>query len=331
MAFYDSIKLEKGMYANGKSLTETLEELDSSANYKNTDMEGLDSFQRQLKRYDIKVCGSHSDDVQKFFQTANSAVLFPEYISRAVMQGMKSADVLSDIVAAKTATLTIFGPSVTSSPVGENNSIVAEGAELPQTEIKTNPNLVSLTKRGRVLTASYEALKYQRLDIFTVTLRQIGAYIAREQLSDAVNVLVNGDGGNNAAEVITESGSFSYSSLLKLWAGLAPYELNTIIAPPALIQQILAFSEMKDANAGLDFHGTGKMLTPLGAKLICAPTLASNKIIGLDKNCALEMIQSGGIVIDSDKLIDRQLGCTAISCTTGFSKIFTDAAKVLSI
>lgn len=331
MAFYDSIKLEKGMYANGKSLTETLEELDPSANYKNTDMEGLDSFQRQLKRYDIKVCGSHSDDVQKFFQTANSAVLFPEYISRAVMQGMKSADVLSDITAAKTVINGLDYRSVTSSPVGENNSIVAEGAELPQTEIKTNPNLVSLTKRGRVLTASYEALKYQRLDIFTVTLRQIGAYIAREQLSDAVNVLVNGDGGNNAAEVITESGSFSYSSLLKLWAGLAPYELNTIIAPPALIQQILAFSEMKDANAGLDFHGTGKMLTPLGAKLICAPTLASNKIIGLDKNCALEMIQSGGIVIDSDKLIDRQLGCTAISCTTGFSKIFTDAAKVLSI
>ena len=300
MAFYDSIKLEKGMYANGKSLTETLEELDPSANYKNTDMEGLDSFQRQLKRYDIKVCGSHSDDVQKFFQTANSAVLFPEYISRAVMQGMKSADVLSDITAAKTVINGLDYRSVTSSPVGENNSIVAEGAELPQTEIKTNPNLVSLTKRGRVLTASYEALKYQRLDIFTVTLRQIGAYIAREQLSDAVNVLVNGDGGNNAAETITESGTFSYNSLLKLWAGL-------------------------------DFHGTGKMLTPLGAKLICAPTLASNKIIGLDKNCALEMIQSGGIVIDSDKLIDRQLGCTAISCTTGFSKIFTDAAKVLSI
>ena len=331
MAFYDSIKLEKGMYANGKSLTETLEELDSSANYKNTDMDGLAAFQRQLKRYDIKVCGSHSDDVQKFFQTANSAVLFPEYIARAVKQGMKSADVLSDIIAAKTVINGLDYRSVTSSPVGENNSIVAEGAELPQTEIKTNPNLVSLTKRGRVLTASYEALKYQRLDIFTVTLRQIGAYIAREQLSDAVNVLVNGDGGNNAAEVITESGTFSYSSLLKLWAGLAPYELNTIIAPPALIQQILAFPEMKDANAGLDFHGTGKMLTPLGAKLICAPTLASNKIIGLDKNCALEMIQSGNIAIDSDRLIDRQLGCTAISCTTGFSKIFTDAAKVLSI
>ena len=99
MAFYDSIKLEKGMYANGRSLTETLEELDPSANYKNTDMDGLDAFQRQLKRYDIKVGGSHSDDVQKFFQTANSAVLFPEYISRAVMQGMKSADVLSDITA----------------------------------------------------------------------------------------------------------------------------------------------------------------------------------------------------------------------------------------
>ena len=81
------------------------------------------------------------------------------------------------------------------------------------TTFRTNSNLVSLKKHGRLLTASYEAIKYQRLDIFTVTLRQIGAYIAREQLSDAVNVLVNGDGGNNAAETITESGTFSYKTL----------------------------------------------------------------------------------------------------------------------
>ena len=47
--------------------------------------------------------------------------------------------------------------------------------------------------------ASYEAIRFQRLDLFSVTLRQIGAYISRMHLEDAIDVLMNGDGNNNAA------------------------------------------------------------------------------------------------------------------------------------
>ena len=87
---------------------------------------------------------------------------------------------------------------------------------------------------------------------------------------------------------------------------------------------------MRDAQAGLNFQGTGKMITPLGAELIHIPAMTSGSIIGLDKNCALEMVQSGGIQMDSDKLIDRQLERTTISCIAGFAKIIKDASKVLS-
>ena len=41
------------------------------------------------------------------------------------------------------------------------------------------------------------------LDLFSVTLRQIGAYIARMHLKDAIDVLMNGDGNNNAATSYT--------------------------------------------------------------------------------------------------------------------------------
>ena len=68
MAFYDSINLEKGMYhVAGKNFTEVLEGLDSSENYRNTPLEGLDAYERQLKRFDIRVSGPKSDVVEKFF------------------------------------------------------------------------------------------------------------------------------------------------------------------------------------------------------------------------------------------------------------------------
>ncbi|MBQ1658593.1 MAG: phage major capsid protein [Clostridia bacterium] len=334
MAFYDSIKLEKGMYNSGRSLTEILEELDPSENYKGTSLDGLDAFQRQLKRYDIKVGGSHSDSVQKFFETSNSAALFPEYVSRAVAIGMENADHLSDIVAAKTVINGMDYRSVVSSPTDDEKSLkpVLEGASLPETYVRTNENLVKLIKRGRMLVASYEAIKYQRLDLFTVTLRQIGAYIARQQLLDAVDVIINGDGNSNSAEVINSatSGTVTYDDLLALWGKISPYELNTLLAPTDVMKKLLAITEMKDSHAGLDFQGTGKMITPMGAKLLHVPAMPASKIIALDKNCAVEMVQAGGITMDTDKLIDRQLERAAISCTAGFAKIFDGASKVLT-
>ena len=43
------------------------------------------------------------------------------------------------------------------------------------------------------------------------------------------------------------------------------------------------------------------------------------------------MVEAGSIITEYDKLIDRQLERAAITCTAGFSKIFTDASKVLSV
>lgn len=334
MAHFENITIEKGMYQTKGGMTAALEQLDPSENYAGTALEGLDAFSRQLKRFDIKVNGRGSDCVEKFFQTSNSAALFPEYISRAVRQGMERADILPNLVATVTDIEGMDYRSIVSAPSEDDKSlkIVSEGAAIPQTTVKTRENLVKLHKRGRMLVASYEALRFQRLDLFTVTLNQIGAYIARAQLKDAIDVLRNGDGNNNAADNVAAetSGELSYGDLVKLWASLAPYELNTILAPTAQMQQILAMPQMQDATAGLDFQGTGKMVTPLGASLLHAPEMESGAIIGLDKNCALEMVQAGGVMTDYDKLIDRQLERAAITCTAGFSKIFTEAAKTLS-
>ena len=298
-------------------------------------MEGLDAYQRQLKRFDIRVSGKGSDVVDKFFQTTDSAALFPEYISRAVRQGMEEADVLSGLVASTTRISGLDYRSITSVPSADDKElkVVAEGASIPQTTIRTQENLVTLHKRGRMLVSSYEAIRYQHLDLFTVTLRQIGLYIARSQLKDAVDVLINGDGNNNAAEIIAaaNAGELSYSDLIKFWNSFSPYDLSTIVASKGMTEKLMNIPEFKDSAAGLNFHGTGKMITPLGASLVRCADAPSDMLVGLDKSCALELVEAGGIVTEYDKLIDRQLERAAVTCTAGFSKIFPDATKVLSL
>lgn len=333
MANFDNVHLEKGLYSAG-CFTKSLADIDPDENYKGTALEGLDAYQRQLKRFDIKVSGAGSDTVEKFFQTSDSAVLFPEYVSRAVRRGMEQVNILNDLVATTTNINGLDYRSVSSVPSEDEKELktVLEGAYIPETSIRTKENLVTLRKRGRSLVASYEAIKYQRLDLFTVTLRQIGAYIGRTLMKDAVDVLVNGDGNNNAAKILEVSGAnLSYSDLINLWNSFDTYDMNTMVASPDMMATMLNMSQFRDAAAGLTFHGTGKVITPFGSKLLKSSALDDGTILGLDKTAALEMVKAGDITTEYDKLIDRQLDRAVISCTAGFAKLADDAATVLSL
>ncbi|MBU5626260.1 phage major capsid protein [Oscillibacter sp. MSJ-2] len=339
---FDNLKLDKGMYAqSGKSFTQTLEELDPSESYRGTALEGMDAFQRQLKRFDIHVKGVGSDMVEKFFHTTDSAVLFPEFVSRVVRQGMESENILPNI----TATVTNFDGmdyrSIASVPTEEEKSLrrVEEGSEIPTTSIRTQENLVRLHKRGRMLVASYEAIRFQRLDLFSVTLRQIGAYIARMHLEDAISVILNGDGNNNAAKSFAvgtkpiggTAGALSYDALLDFWAQFDPYALNTMLVADDVMLAMLKLSEFQNPLTGLNFQGTGTLTSPLGAKLLRTSAMPAGKMIGLDKNYALEMINGSGVTVEYDKLIDRQLERAAITSISGFAKLYSDASKVLAV
>lgn len=332
---FDNVKLEKGMYHEaGRSFTQVLEKLDPSEQYKGTALEGLDAYQRQLKRFDIKVKGAGSDLVDKFFSTSQSAVLFPEYIARAVKVGMEEANILPDITATETLIEGMDYRSITSVPEDEKNlKRVAEGAAIPQTTVRTRDSLVKLHKRGRMLVASYEAIRFQKLDLFSVTLRQIGAQIGRMHLEDAIDVILNGDGNDNKAEVshVAATGTLTYDDLLNFWNSFEPYQLNTLLVGTDTMTRLLAMSQMQDAAAGLDFHGTGKLITPMGAKVLRTSAMPKDTIIGLDKNYALEMVKAGDVMVEYDKIIDRQLERAAITTISGYAKIFEDASRALSM
>ena len=339
---YDNLKLEKGMYRQeGMSFTQVLESLDPSENYRGTALEGTDAFQRQLKRFGIRAKGAGSSPVEKFFRTMDSAVLFPEYIARTVRQGMEENDILPNITATTTVIDAMDYRSIYSVPTDEDKALqdVEEGAAIPETEVKTKEHLVSLTKRGRMLVASYEALRFQKLDLFGVMLRQIGAHIQKQQLADAVKVLMQGDGNDNAAAAFTigstpitgTKGTLGYDQLVEFWGQFDPYTMNTLLCSTGTMTQMLKIPELQNPLTGLNFQGTGKLTTPLGAQLHRTSAVADGVIIGLDNRYALEQVRAGDVLVEYDKLIDRQLERAAITSIAGFGKICDGAACVLNV
>ena len=339
---YDNLKLEKGMYRQeGMSFSQVLESLDPSENYRGTALENTDAFQRQLKRFGIRAKGAGSSPVEKFFRTMDSAVLFPEYIARTVRQGMELNDILPAITATTTVIDSMDYRSIYSEATDDDKRLcsVAEGAAIPATEVKTKEHLVKLTKRGRMLVASYEAVRFQKLDLFSVMLRQIGSYIQQMQLQDAVAVLVNGDGNGNAAPVYKvgtspisgTAGTLGYDQLVEFWVQFDPYTMNTLICSTGTMTKLLKIDELQNPLTGLNFQGTGKLTTPLGAQLHRTGAVEDGMLIGLDNRYALELIRAGDVLVEYDKLIDRQLERAAITSISGFGKICSGAAAVLKV
>lgn len=316
---YNDIKLEKGMYnLSGKSFTSALEELDPTSAYMGTELENLDAFERQLKRYNIKLSGTECDRVEKFFNSTETAVLFPEYVKRCIEKGFDDT-IISSVTAAQTVCESgHYLGCVMDDSVAYTST--AQASELPTTTVKEGTTAVVLEKFGRLINASYEAVRKQRLDVFGVMLKSIGVKLAVAVVKKAVGVL------KENATTITVS-SLTYSNLAELYGSFDCFDMTTILANPATASKIIAMEQLSDSRTNAD----GQIILPFGSELVKTSAVDLNTIIGIDKKFALEFITSSGLVLETDKLIDRQLDRITISISCGFRKITPDAVKIIKI
>lgn len=316
---YNDVKLEKGMYNfSGKSFTAALEELDPSSAYVGTELESLDAFERQLKRFNIRVSGVDCDCVEKFFTSAETAVLFPEYVKRSIAKGFEGT-VLSSVTAVKTVCESGQYLGCVLDDTAEY-SATAQTVQLPESVVTEGETAVVLEKYGRLINASYEAVRKQRLDVFGVMLRGIGVKLAVSVVKKAMSVLAEDAAAVNAA-------SLSYASLAELYGSFDCFDMTTVIANPSDASKIAAMEQLSDSKLSAD----GKMILPFGSELVKTSALEQNTILGIDKNFALEFVTSSGLVMETDKLIDRQLDQITVSITCGFRKIMPDAVKKIVI
>ena len=120
---------------------------------------------------------------------------------------------------------------------------------------------------------------------------------------------MNGDGNNNAADayeigsgsgkISGTAGTLTYSALLEFWSKFDPYSMNTMLVSNDVMLQMLKLSEFQNPLTGLNFQGTGTLSTPLGAKLLRTSAVPAGKLIGLDKNYALEHICGSEVMVST--------------------------------
>lgn len=319
---YNNVRLEKGLYhLSDKSFTEALEALDPSSQYADTPLAKLDAYERQLKRFDIRISGADCDRVEKFFTSTESAVLFPEFIRRAIRQGIDGC-VLSDISAVQTicSSSQYLGCAISDTP--SYDTVTAQKGTLPVTEITEQTSPLTLSKYARAVHISYEAVRRQRLDVLAVMLRSVGVKLGNAIVKAAVGVLKT-----NAGSTTEAAGTdFAYSDLAALSGKFKDFNLNTVLASPQVLAGIFTMNQMLESAS----ENPGEAMLPFGARLVKTAQLDNDTIIGIDKDFALEMVTGTDIIMETDKLIDSQLNTITISVQTGFRTIMKDAVHILT-
>ena len=141
--------------------------------------------------------------------TETNEWLFPAFVEATIREAIYADDILSylcnttvgvDSNIVKSASLDLLSAENKKSV---KKMRITEGADLPTAKIRIGEKAISLWKHGRAIEMTYEAARRMRIDLFAKQMSAITRDIAFQNFDSAMDVLVNGDGNDNAAKELT--------------------------------------------------------------------------------------------------------------------------------
>jgi len=349
-----SVDMFKKAQAEKLTFSQYLEKIDPSEAYGPN--EKLDAYERQLKRFGIRVAskeekGIYASTVEAFYQTEESKVLFPEFISRTAREVLIADSILPELVAINTPIDTNVYSSyyVADQPEEQTKKRVTEAGELPLAELKGKDQSIKIYKYGRAIKASYEAIRRMRIDMLALHVRRIAEQTSMDKADDALGVIINGDGNNNAATVYRLNADLGgvvldgldYKSWLKFLLKFYPYQCTTVIGGEAELLQVLTMQFPNvDPLVLLSMIQQGPVQAKMqltqdlfvNYRLVYLKSAPANQLIGLDRRYGIEQVtEIGSDIMESEKFILNQTSVLTVSENNGFSKLFNEATKVLTL
>lgn len=288
----------------------------------------LTAFEKQLLFHGLKVNGQMADKVEKFYSSAATVVLFPAYILDQILVGQLMDAPINDFVATRTTIEAQVADLVTMSESEEQRQTKrkTEGTELREFTIKVGDRTLKVRKFGGLIKASYEAIRFQRVNVFAKFIQRVGLQIAIDKMDELSSVLKNGDGNTGTAIVAGRTYTQLTTGAIGLidvigWANFAtlPYKIDRFLSLKTHANEwYTALASMNNPRDQFNFINLAlPRLTEWNRSGIALDT-STNAFQGIDSRFAVQEINNGPLLVESDRVIDRQLERTAISESTGY-------------
>lgn len=292
---------------------------------------------------------SRNSTIKSFYTDSSNTLLFPAIVDSRIAELTAANPVLQHICpninlieGMSTKGLKIDWTSTDNAKALKKRDI-AEGADLPEVSITTGNTAISLYKRGVAVRTSYEALMYCKLDMFMRSLAAIAANSANQQTGDAIDVLVNGDGNNNAATVKTAAGaSFAAADIVSLAVDFSVANnglpMDTIVCNTTQAKALLNMTVSNTVDLGYRLGSSFnfpqydlKNITVVGDSRV-PQSSSKDIIIGLNRENALtKYVAAGSQINEIAANIQNQTKLGTLSEIVGFGKFIDTASMIMKL
>lgn len=224
---------------------------------------------------------------------------------------------------------------------------VLESTNIPTLKLVGAERVVNLHKYGGGIEATYETLRYQRIDKIALHIQQLAARAEAEKVSQILDIMVSGDGNSGTGAIAhTQTGlhSGSTAGTLTLTAYLnylmqfeSPYRATGIIGRNADVLKVMLLST-GSANIPLAFlAATFGSVRPVNQDMANLPIAwhsdaPASTLVAFDGNYAVErVVEIGSTITEVEKYVKQQVEGIYMTETEGYAKMDVNAVRTLDI
>lgn len=201
---------------------------------------------------------------------------------------------------------------------------------------------VSVQKKARGLLQSYESIAFTPLNLATVYFEEVGTRLGADLDTSFINVLINGDQADlsESAPVIgaTTANVLTYKDLARAWLRFKRIgrTSSAMITNESDALDIMLMTEFQNTRypAATPDNAGGTTLTfqtplPTSQDIYVHQAVPTKKIIFVDRTRAVVQLTAMPLLIESERIVRRQLEGQFASIMTGFANVFRDGRMVL--
>jgi hypothetical protein len=271
-------------------------------------------------------------------QDNNSRWLFPEIFRDAIRRGLAYAPFYSKLIIGEE---TISNTGLTMpyfNPAEAELRDATEGGDITTGTLTWSSKQVTIRKKARGLMQTYESIMFTPIKLASIYFEDLGIQLGADLDGDLVNILINGDqaDGSEAAVMmgVATVGTLAYSDIVRTWV-----RQNRMNRPSVamLTNEETCVEVLNMAAFQMPVRGLGAPLVelqlqsalPSSQALFVHSDVPDHQIIFIDTTKAVIQLTAMKLMVESERIVNKQLNGQYASIITGFANVFADARLIL--
>ncbi|MCU0439354.1 MAG: phage major capsid protein [Raineya sp.] len=273
---------------------------------------------------------------QQFPEGETREWLAPAIIREAIREGIISDPMYQELIRANVGvnSTSVQMPKVLVSD--SNVKEVSEGETIPIGTTKFGKKTVNLRKYAYGIEVSYEVLQFVPLNIIATYMEDTGNKFIRGLNTRAIKTLIEGDQADASESVgvigVDTTNTLAYKDLLRGWLRmqLLGRRPSAMLANEVMSLEVLEMPEFKNYIQGQPRIGLNiKTPLPQTQNHYLHSAAPAKSIVLLDTLQTMMQLTAMDLMVESDRIVAKQLEGTYASMITGFSTLQRDARLVI--